>query len=87
MASSGALHRPWPVRALIALALGLTAVYAIRAPGHWGGESVDEFFGKWVYDAVGAIGMILCAWRAIRVREDRLVWSPDRGGLRLPGCR
>ena len=75
MAPSGFMPRPWLVRALIALALALTAVYAIRAPGHWGGERVDEFFVKWVYDAVGVIGMLLCAWRAIRVREDRLVWS------------
>ena len=75
MAAFGFMPRPWLVRALIAVALGLTAVYAIRAPGHWGGERLDSFFVKWVYDAVGVIGMILCAARAIRVREDRLVWS------------
>ena len=30
---------------------------------------------QWVYDAVGVIGMVLCIGRAIRVREDRPVWS------------
>jgi diguanylate cyclase (GGDEF)-like protein/putative nucleotidyltransferase with HDIG domain len=63
------------VRALIALALALTAAYAIRAAGHWGGERADAFFGQWVYDAVGVLGMLLCAWRAIRVDEERAVWS------------
>ena len=67
--------RPWPVRALIALGLVLLAAYAVRAPFHWGGPRLDAIFGLWVYDAVAAIGMVLCAWRAIRVRKDRAVWS------------
>ena len=59
----------------MALGLGLAAAYALRAPGHWGGEPLDAFFGRWVYGATATIGMILCAWRAIRVRQDRAVWS------------
>ncbi len=74
-ARSQGLHRRWPVRALIALALALTAAYAIRAPGHWGGARLDDFFGQWVYDAVAVIGMLLCAWRAITVEVERAVWS------------
>ncbi len=61
--------------ALIALGLGLAAAFALRAPGHLGGEPVDAFFGRWVYGATATIGMVLCAWRAIRVRQDRAVWS------------
>jgi two-component system cell cycle response regulator len=63
------------VRVLIALALALTAAYAIRAPGHWGGEQADAFFVQWVYDAVAVFGMVLCTWRAIRVDHERAVWS------------
>jgi diguanylate cyclase (GGDEF)-like protein len=60
---------------LIAIALGLAAAYALRAPGHWGGAQVDAIFLEWVYNAVAAIGLILCTWRAIRVRENRATWS------------
>jgi len=69
------LPRPWGVRALIVLGLALAAVYAVRAPGHWGGPRVDAFFAQWLYDAAAAIGGLLCAWRAIRVSEDRATWS------------
>ena len=69
------VHRPWPVLVLMALGLVLAAAYALRAPGHWGGEPLDAFFGRWVYGAAAAVGMVLCAWRAIRVRQDRAVWS------------
>jgi diguanylate cyclase (GGDEF)-like protein len=60
---------------LIALALAVVAVYGVRAIGHWGGERVDGFFGRWVYNAVATLGMVLCTSRAIRVRRDRAVWS------------
>jgi diguanylate cyclase (GGDEF)-like protein/putative nucleotidyltransferase with HDIG domain len=69
------LQRPWLVRLLIAVALALCAAYAIRAPGHWGGEHMDGIFAQWVYDSVAVAGGILCTWRAIRVRHDRTVWS------------
>jgi PAS domain S-box-containing protein len=69
------LERPWAVRGLIAIGLGLAAVYAVRAPGHLGGPQVDAFFAKWLYDAAAAIGGSLCVWRAIRVAEDRAIWS------------
>jgi PAS domain S-box-containing protein len=69
------LDRPWGVRALILAGLGLAAVCAVRAPGHWGGAPADAFFAKWLYDAAAAIGGVLCAWRAIRVAGDRITWS------------
>jgi two-component system cell cycle response regulator len=69
------VHRPWPVTALIALGLALVAAYAIRAPGHWGGEAWDAFFVQWFFGAAATVGMVLCAWRAVRVRQDRAVWS------------
>ena len=63
------------MRALIALALALTAAYAVRATGHYGGERLDAFFVQWIYDGVAVIGMVLCIWRAVRIREGRAVWS------------
>ena len=60
---------------LVALGLGLAAAYGLRATGHWGGRQADAFFVSWVYDAVAAIGTVLCAWRSIRVREDRWTWG------------
>ncbi|MEA2133740.1 MAG: hypothetical protein QOC68_1649 [Solirubrobacteraceae bacterium] len=69
------MERPWPVRALLAAALALSAAYAIRAPGHWGGERADAFFVQWIYNAVAVLGMLLCVWRAIQFREGRAVWS------------
>jgi PAS domain S-box-containing protein len=69
------LRRPWGVRALIVLGLGLAAVYAVRAPGHSGGPRADAFFAKWIYDAAAVVGASLCAWRATRVSEDRAIWS------------
>jgi diguanylate cyclase (GGDEF)-like protein/putative nucleotidyltransferase with HDIG domain len=63
------------VRAIIALALAMTAVYAMRAPGHWGGDAFDAFFVQWVYDGVALLGMVLCVWRAVRVPRDRAIWS------------
>lgn len=69
------LSRPAGVDGLIALGLVLVAVYVVRAPGHWGGPRVDAFFAKWLYDAAAAIGGVLCAWRAVRIREERPIWS------------
>jgi len=63
------------VRALILLGAGLVVAYGVRAPGHWGGAQVSEIFSFWVYDILALIGMVLCVWRAIRVRLDRVVWS------------
>jgi two-component system, sensor histidine kinase and response regulator len=55
----------------------------VRAATGWGGRAVDDFFVNWVYDAVPAIAMALCAWRAIRVRDERLVWALVAVGLAL----
>ncbi len=63
------------VRALILLGAGLVVAYGVRAPGRWGGPQVSEIFSFWVYDLIALIGMVLCVWRAIRVRLDRVVWS------------
>ena len=71
------------MRGLIVLGLGLAAVYAVRAHGHWGGRQVDDFFAKWLYDGAAAIGAVLCAWRAIRVAEGRGMWSLIAGAFVL----
>jgi diguanylate cyclase (GGDEF)-like protein/putative nucleotidyltransferase with HDIG domain len=63
------------VRALIVFGLGLVVLYVLRAPIRWGGTAVDNFFLVWVYGAAALVGTVLCAWRAIRVHVDRVVWS------------
>ena len=60
---------------MTALGLGLTIAYAVYAVGGWGGQAVHSFFVDWVYDAVTVIATVLCGLRAIRVREERAVWS------------
>ncbi len=67
------MHRPWPIRALIALGLALTAVYAARALGV-GSNGPDDPFPAGAYYGCGIIAMIVCAWRAVAVREERAVW-------------
>jgi two-component system cell cycle response regulator len=67
-------HRPWLVRALIVVGLGLTLVSALHALGV-GGRGQDDSFLLDAYFFAGIIGMVLCAWRAIRVREDRASWA------------
>ena len=69
------VHQSRTVRALILLGAALVVAYAVRAPGRWGDAQVDEIFSFWVYDVLAFIGMVLCVWRAIRVRLDRVVWS------------
>ena len=63
------------MRALIGVGFALATAALIRAPGHWGGQAVDQVFGQYVYDAAAAIGAALCLWRAATVAEDRAVWS------------
>ncbi len=63
------------MRALIGLGFALATAALIRAPGHWGGQAVDQVFGQYVYDAAAAIGAALCLWRAATVAQDRAVWS------------
>jgi two-component system cell cycle response regulator len=72
--SPQAMHRPWLVRALIVFGLGLTLVSALHAFGV-GGRGQDDSFLVNAYFFAGIIGMVLCAWRAIRVREDRASWA------------
>jgi PAS domain S-box-containing protein len=55
----------------------------VRAATGWGDRAVDDFFVNWVYDAVPAVAMALCAWRAIRVRDERQVWALVAVGLAL----
>jgi two-component system, sensor histidine kinase and response regulator len=53
----------------------LTAAFAVRAATGWGSPAVYDFFVNWVYDAVPAVAAALCAWRAIRVADERATWS------------
>jgi PAS domain S-box-containing protein len=63
------------VRVLIALGLGLAGAYALHAATGWGGSALDGVFVDWVYDGIAAIATALCAWRAIRIPDDRVMWS------------
>jgi PAS domain S-box-containing protein len=55
--------------------LGLAVAYAGFAAVHFGGQATNAFFVDWVYDGVAAVAVVLCAWRAVRVRRDRAVWA------------
>ncbi|MEA2356538.1 MAG: hypothetical protein QOD61_2667 [Solirubrobacteraceae bacterium] len=69
------LNRSVPVCVLIALGLGLAGAYAVYAATRSGSHALDDLFVNWVYDGIAAIATAVCAWRAIRIPEDRVVWS------------
>jgi two-component system sensor histidine kinase/response regulator len=71
----GDLHPPLAVRAFIGLGLGLAAAYAAYALGGWPSPGLETIFVEWIYDGSAAIAVLLCAWRAIGVREDRVTWA------------
>ncbi|MEA2419480.1 MAG: hypothetical protein QOE60_1686 [Thermoleophilaceae bacterium] len=57
-----------------ALAL-LWAAYALQVATGVAGEGVTDFCQQYVYNALLFAGAIVCAWRVVAIREDRLAWS------------
>ena len=82
--ASQTLHRPWLVRALIVFGLALTVAATLHAFGVAGSGKDDAFLPD-AYFLAGIIGMVLCAWRAIRVRQDRASWGLIAFGFSLLG--
>jgi len=72
---------PLSVRALRAGgAAALLALFAQSLLG-FGDAALDEFFAAYVYNGVILAGAVLCALRAIMVREERLGWAFLAAGL------
>ncbi len=50
-------------------------VYALQVATGAGGAGVDEFFTDYGYNGLLFVGALLCIWRVVAIREDRLAWS------------
>jgi diguanylate cyclase (GGDEF)-like protein len=68
------LPEPRPVAAWIGALSVLLAAYAVVVFAEAGGEATEDFFGRWVYDAIvlGAAGVVL--YRAARLKRERRAW-------------
>ena len=53
----------------------MLAGYSLHALGLLGGSSLDDFFQKWINDAIVLIAAAACLWRAFANREDRWAWA------------
>jgi diguanylate cyclase (GGDEF)-like protein/putative nucleotidyltransferase with HDIG domain len=67
------------VLCLTAAAL-LVAIWGHALVG-FGGSGVDDFFGRWMHDAVILSAAFACLAGAIRVGRDRLAWAALAAGL------
>jgi diguanylate cyclase (GGDEF)-like protein len=68
--------RPGSALRICLYAAGIAwVVYALQIATGVGGAGVDEFFTDYAYNGLLFAGALLCTWRAIAIREDRLAWS------------
>jgi signal transduction histidine kinase len=63
------------VKAVFALSSALLVAYAVHALFHVGGHRLDDFYLKWVTDTIALLSAVLCMWRAVVVRGERLAWA------------
>jgi signal transduction histidine kinase len=63
------------VKIVCALSGVLLAAVAVHALFGIGGSGLDGFFSKWVSDAVVLLSAVVCMWRAVVVRAERLAWA------------
>jgi two-component system, cell cycle response regulator len=64
--------------AVAAVALGAEIVHALAGVG---GPTLDRFFSDELYLAIELAGVLLCAMRAVLVREQRVAWSCIAAGF------
>ncbi|MDX6466375.1 MAG: hypothetical protein QOI27_1415 [Gaiellaceae bacterium] len=60
---------------MCALSVVMLAAVAVHALFGIGGSGLDSFFSKWVSDAVVLLSAVVCMWRAVAVRAERLAWA------------
>jgi two-component system cell cycle response regulator len=80
---SGLRRAPAPIHLWLALLSVLLATYSAVIIGPLGSSSLQDFFGRWVYDAVvlGAAALVLV--RALTARAERRAWLALGAGLLL----
>ena len=63
------------VKAVLALSSLMLGGYVLHALFGVGGHRLDDFYLKWVTDAIALLSAALCMWRAVAVRGERFAWA------------
>lgn len=63
------------LRVCLGMAAAMWMVYALQIATDLAGEAVTEACQEYIYNALLFAGAILCVWRVVAIREDRLAWA------------
>ncbi len=72
--SPGKPEAPRSVRIGLLLGALLIVLWTLRAATSWGSDAVDRVFTVEVFQALYVPSILVCATRAVRVRDERSAW-------------
>ena len=78
-------HMPRPARLMTVVLVAALAAYTVELAFHVAPRSAGEPFEKYVSNFVFFGTALLCGWRAIAIRRERLAWSLFALGLLMWG--